>query len=128
MLTVLRLMAFFVGAVVIVAFAVANRGDVVIEFFPLPIAAIQIPVYAIFQAGMVIGALLGAVIVWLSSLPVRRELRRIRRQLQRTENQIKQDRLREEEAAAERSRRRSKERTDDADDTAVPLTGPGISD
>lgn len=128
MLTVLRLLAFFIGAVAIVVFAVANRDEVVIEFFPLPINAIQVPIYAVFQSGIVLGALLGAVIVWLSALPARRELRRTRRQMQLMEAQAKQDRLREEEAATQRSQRRSKERQEDADDTAVPLSGPGMND
>lgn len=127
MLTLFRLLAFFAGAVLIVTFAVANRGLLVIEFFPLPFAPVQIPVYALLLAGMIIGALLGALSTWLSAMPMRQDYRKIRRQLQTLETQARQDRLREEEAAAQRSMRR-KDREENRDETALPLSGPGQID
>ena len=123
MITLLRLLLFFVGALLIVTFAVANRDAVVLEFFPLPISPQHVPVYAVFLAGLVIGSLLGAASMWLSSLPMRAEWRRSKRDLQRIENQAKQKRLREEEAAAEKSQRR-KERGDSLTDDHVVITGP----
>ena len=127
MLTLLRLLAFFVGAVLVVTFAVANRDPIVIEFFPLPLTPVQIPVYGLFLVALSIGALLGAVSMWLSALPLRADHRRLRRQIQSMESELRQDRLREEEAATQRSQRR-KEREDEPDKTALPLGGPGLGD
>lgn len=106
MATVYRLLAYFIGLVLIVAFAVANRHPTVIEFFPLPIEPIEMPVYGVLIAGLMIGAVLGGGSAWLSNWAMRSEWRRLKQHVRRIEEEERQQRLREEEAAANRTQRR----------------------
>ena len=64
-------------AVVVVSFAVSNRGSVALEFWPLP-GDMLLPVYLMVLAPLVVGFLIGAFIAWLSA-GKHRELARMRK-------------------------------------------------
>ena len=106
MTSVYRLLAYFVGLVLIVAFAVANRHHTVIDFFPLPIEPLEVPIYGLLLAGIALGAVLGGGSAWLATWAMRAEWRRLKQHVRRIEAEELQQRLREEEAAAGRSQRR----------------------
>ncbi len=74
-------------AVVIVVFAIANRGDVVVSFSPLPFT-VQIPLYAVLLATAALGALAGGVGAWFAAGRVRARARRQRRQIQSLEDEL----------------------------------------
>ena len=87
MIRLVRLALALVGLVVIVAFAIANRGPVDVSFAPFPIA-IELPVYGVFMLGLVLGALIGGTAVWLRGLGQRRDTRRMRNKVWALENQV----------------------------------------
>ena len=59
----------FPVTVVVVVFAVANRADVTVQFWPLP-WSIELPVWL-----LVLGSLLGGLVAWLAAAPRRRRAR-----------------------------------------------------
>lgn len=69
-----RWAAGLVAAVVIIAFAVANREDVVIRFDPLPYE-LDLPVYALALGALLSGFLLGLLVQWLLGLKARGQAR-----------------------------------------------------
>jgi uncharacterized integral membrane protein len=60
--------------VVLVVFAIDNRGPVVLSFWPLP-WAFALPVFVALFLALLIGFLAGAVAAWLSGGRTRRRLR-----------------------------------------------------
>ena len=106
MTKLLRTLLAVVGLLVIVTFAVVNRGLVEVSFFPLPLPAIALPVYGVFLIGIFLGAIIGGLSLWLSETEMRREWRRLRRKERAELYRQKQVELMEEQQAAERSRQR----------------------
>jgi len=58
----------------VVVFAVANREEVVLSFWPLPWAP-PLPIWLIVLGGLLVGFLLGATVAWLSGGPRRQRAR-----------------------------------------------------
>ncbi len=60
---------------VAVPFAVANRSDVSVDLWPLPIVDLQVPLYAIVLIAGFVGFIGGAAVGWLSAGGARRRAR-----------------------------------------------------
>lgn len=106
MAKLLRGLVAIVGLIVIVTFSVANRGLVDVSFFPLPMPAVQLPVFAVFLIGVFIGAIIGGLSLWLSEREMRREWRQLRRAARADAHRRRLAEAEEERLAAERSRER----------------------
>jgi uncharacterized integral membrane protein len=102
----LRSLVAIVGLIIIVTFSVANRGPVLVNFFPLPLPAVSLPLFAVFLIGIFIGAILGGLSLWLSESEMRSEWRMLRRRARAEAYRQKQQELAEEQVAAERSQQR----------------------
>jgi uncharacterized integral membrane protein len=98
-----RLLLGLVALIVIVAFAVANRTPVEVNFAPLPVT-IELPLYGAFLFGLIVGVLVGGTGVWLGELSRRYRARRLRRRVGQLEQQLAHVRRQEEKAEAERDR------------------------
>jgi uncharacterized integral membrane protein len=83
----LRLIIGLVALVVIVAFAIANRAPVQVGLAPFP-TTFELPVYAVFLFGLIVGVLVGGIGAWLGAHGRRREARRNRNRLWALENQM----------------------------------------
>ena len=106
MAKLLRSLLAVVGLIVIVTFSVANRELVDVNFFPLPLPVIELPVYGVFLIGIFLGAILGGLSLWLSESEMRSEWRTLRRRARAEAYRQKQQELAEEQLAAERSKQR----------------------
>ena len=86
----MRVLAWAIAALValvVIAFAVANRGPVTISVEPLPYR-LDIPVWALAVGALVVGFLGGALVRWLLDHKVRRMARRGRRRTQALEQEL----------------------------------------
>lgn len=99
MLSFLRILLALVALIVIVAFAIANRTPVPVSFAPLPIL-IELPVYGVFLLGLVLGALIGGIALWLAGIPRRFRARRLRNRVWALENQVEVLKKQERQARA----------------------------
>lgn len=106
MAKLLRSLLAVVGLIVIVTFSVANRELIDVNFFPLPLSVIELPVYGVFLIGIFLGAILGGLSLWLSEGEMRSEWRTLRRRARAEAYRQKQQELAEEQLAAERSKQR----------------------
>jgi len=74
-------------AVIIIAFAVANRQVVTVSFDPFsanaPAAEVTLPLFALVILLLIIGVLIGGLAVWLRQGRWRQAARRLERELQR---------------------------------------------
>ena len=70
----LRLLITIPVAIVVVVFAVNNRGDADVNLWPLNIV-IAWPMFIFVFIGAGIGFLLGAVLMWFSGAPLRKRAR-----------------------------------------------------
>jgi len=79
-------------AVIIIAFAVANRQVVTISFDPFsanaPAAAVTLPLFALVILLLIIGVLIGGLAVWLRQGRWRLTARRLERELQRLRGKV----------------------------------------
>jgi lipopolysaccharide assembly protein A len=87
MAKILRLIIGLVALVVIIAFAIANRGPVQVGLAPFP-ETVELPVYGVFLFGLIVGVLVGGAGVWLGGHARRRAARRNRDRLRVLENQM----------------------------------------
>lgn len=87
MAKILRLIVGLVALVVIIAFAIANRAPVAVGLAPFP-STLELPVYAVFLFGLIVGVLVGGIGVWLGGHARRRQARRNRNRLWALENQM----------------------------------------
>jgi lysylphosphatidylglycerol synthetase-like protein (DUF2156 family) len=101
----LRTFLALIGGVLIVTFAVANRGAVEVSVWPLPFTN-SVPLYAILLLGVAIGVGLGGIAAWLSGHSRRVAYRDVRRRVTGLEYREQLRRAAEDEAAAERVRER----------------------
>jgi uncharacterized integral membrane protein len=77
-------------ALLLVLFALANRGPVAVGFDPLSpanplVAPLQLPLFVLIYACLLAGIVLGGVAAWAAHGPDRRERRRLRRDLKAAE-------------------------------------------
>jgi uncharacterized integral membrane protein len=87
MIKLLRLLIGIVALVVIIAFAIANRGVVEVGLVPLP-TTIELPVYGVFLFGLVVGVLVGGIGVWFGGHAKRRDAKKLRHRAWALENQL----------------------------------------
>jgi uncharacterized integral membrane protein len=87
MIKLLRLIVGIVALVVIIAFAIANRGMVEVGLAPFP-TTIELPVYGVFLLGLVVGVLVGGTGAWLAGHARRREARRTRNRAWALQNEV----------------------------------------
>ena len=96
----MRVLAWTIAAVValvVIAFAVANRGPVTISVAPLPYR-LDIPVWALAVGALVVGFLSGAAVRWLLDHRLRRMARRGRRRTRALEKDLARAREKLDEA------------------------------
>ena len=103
---ILRTLLAVVGLLVVMVFAIGNRGPVEVSYWPLPFAQV-VPLYYVVLAALVLGVVLGAIAAWLSGHRQRVALRRLRDEVSGYRYEAEQRRLAEERAAAEARRNRS---------------------
>ncbi len=90
----MRILAWSIAAVValiVIAFAVANRGPVAISVAPLPYR-LDIPIWALAVGALAVGFLTGALVRWLLDHKLRRTARRGRRRARALEQELAQAR------------------------------------
>jgi len=79
-------------AVLIIAFAVANRQVVTISFDPFntsePAAAVTLPLFAMFILALVVGVLIGGVAAWIRQGRWRRSARRLEQEVRELREKI----------------------------------------
>ena len=78
-------------ALAMIAFAIANRGDVVVSLDPLP-WAFAAPLYVVAMASVFVGLLAGAAAAWSSGSKWRRLARNRRREAERLTAELGQRR------------------------------------
>ena len=74
-------------AVILVLFAIANRGDVAIGIDPLPFT-FALPLYLIVFGAAALGLVVGYLVMLVSGHRTRRDFRRARRQLAQVESEL----------------------------------------
>ena len=74
-------------AVLMIGFAVANRGLVAVSFDPLPVM-LSLPLFLVVFLGAFLGLLAGGLVVWIRDRRLRQQLRRQRRELRRLEDEL----------------------------------------
>ena len=122
MIKLFRLLLGLVGLVVIVAFAVSNRGMVEVALWPLP-ETLQLQLFWVFLFGLVVGAILGGFGAWLGGMRKRRDGRRMRRKAEELEGQLRTIRQQEEAAEAKAYEEAKAERLAAAPPPLRQLTG-----
>jgi lipopolysaccharide assembly protein A len=84
-------------ALVVVLFAVSNRGMVIVEVWPFPFR-IEAGLYVVILLAVLAGFLAGATSAWMGAADKRRELRSARKRMREMEQSLA--RLKEDAAAA----------------------------
>ena len=84
---VLRRSLVFLGAIVLILFAVSNRGTISLSLWPLPFL-VDLPLYLLFFLSLFIGFLIGGCAAWIAGGRDRGELRRRRRQIEALEREL----------------------------------------
>lgn len=84
-------------ALVVIAFAVANRGPISISVAPLPYR-LDIPIWALAVGALVVGFFTGALVRWLLDHRLRRMARRGRRRTRALEQELARARAKLDEA------------------------------
>jgi len=87
MTKILRGVLGLIGLVIIISFAVSNRHDIQVALWPLP-EPWTVKLYQVFLFGLVVGAVIGGLGMWLGGMRKRREGRRIRRKANELEGQL----------------------------------------
>jgi uncharacterized integral membrane protein len=93
-MTLKRIFNWVIGlpiAIIVVAFAVANRQWITVSFDPFssdaPFAAIDVPLWALFFCGIFIGLIAGWIAAWFTQGKWRRAARQARIELMRAQNE-----------------------------------------
>ena len=74
-------------ALILVIFAVSNRDDVVVTFWPLPLEGVE-PLYLVVLVSLVLGLFAGLLIAWLNGWGRRREARSRARRIEALEREL----------------------------------------
>jgi uncharacterized integral membrane protein len=80
-------LALFLLAILLISFAVSNRGTVAVGLWPLPYLA-DVPLYLIVFLSLLIGVLGGASAAWIAGRRNRRELRNRRWRIEALEREL----------------------------------------
>lgn len=86
----MKLLAWAIAAavaIVVIAFAVANRGAVPVSVEPLPYV-LEVPVWVLSVGALAVGFLAGAMVRWLLDIKWHRAARRNRRRAQALEREL----------------------------------------
>ncbi|MBL8644755.1 MAG: LapA family protein [Rhodospirillaceae bacterium] len=83
----LNTLAAVAVAVLVVLFAVSNRGVVVVEVWPFPLR-IEAGLYAVILFAVLIGFLIGSVAAWMGGHTKRAELRAARKRMRDIEQSL----------------------------------------
>ncbi len=79
-------------AIVIIAFAVANRQNVTVSFDPLSsdvaASSVTLPLYQVIIIVLIIGVVIGGVAAWLRQSKWRRTARRLEREVDELRNDV----------------------------------------
>jgi uncharacterized integral membrane protein len=76
-----------VVAAVLALFAVSNRESVSLAFWPLPFL-VELPLYVLVLAALIIGFVFGEFAAWLAAMRWRREVRRRGRRIAALEREL----------------------------------------
>ncbi len=74
-------------ALVLIVFAVANRGTVALNFWPLPVA-VEAPLYLIALVALLLGFLVGELVAWINGRHWRRKARALERKIAGLESEL----------------------------------------
>lgn len=99
----MKLLTWVIGVPVAVGaavFAVVNRQVVTLDLWPLPWEA-SVPLFALVLGALGLGLFLGALLLWLATLPARGRARREGRRARKLEAEVQA--LRDEKAQVEGS-------------------------
>ncbi len=101
-----RLLRWVLGLpslVVLLLFALANRQQVRVSFDPLgggePLLALEVPLWLVFFAGVLVGLLAGGIATWLRQAKWRRQARHYQHELELKDVLLRQRRKEGEEGA-----------------------------
>ncbi|GEM_PF-501623 len=79
-------------AIIIIAFAVANRQDVTVSFDPFgsntPAASVTQPLFVVIMVVLILGVVVGGIAAWLRQARWRRAARRLEREVGELRRQI----------------------------------------
>jgi uncharacterized integral membrane protein len=92
-------LAMLVVAIVLVVFAVSNRGMIALGLWPLP-DVVELPLYLIILGCLLVGFLAGELAAWVSGRHWRREVRRSARRIATLERELDTVRAEREPAPA----------------------------
>jgi uncharacterized integral membrane protein len=90
-------LVMFVIAIVLVVFAVSNRGTIAVGLWPLP-DVVELPLYLVILGCLLVGFVAGELAAWASGRHWRREVRRSARRIAALEREL--DTVRAERAPA----------------------------
>ncbi|MFC7395944.1 lipopolysaccharide assembly protein LapA domain-containing protein [Chelatococcus sp. GCM10030263] len=80
-------------ALIVVLISVANRGPVTVSFDPFsagpPALGLELPLFVVFFAAVMIGVLIGGIAVWTTQGRHRRAARQNRRDLERLRSEMR---------------------------------------
>ena len=79
-------------AVVLILFAISNRGTVSVGLWPLP-ALVELPLYLVLLGTLLVGFIVGELAAWMRSWRWRREARRGRERIAMLECEIEAERV-----------------------------------
>ncbi len=88
-------------ALVLVAFAIANRQSVTVDLWPLQLAVGPLPFFAWFLGAVFVGILAGGMAVWLTGGKVRRRARAAERRARELERDLAHQRTQRAAASAD---------------------------
>ena len=105
-------------AIIIIAFAVANRQTITVSFDPLssttPAYAVTLPLFVLIFALLILGVLIGGVAAWIGQAKWRRSARKLDADVRALRQEV------------EALRRRSAETASGPDSAVPPLIPPPI--
>jgi len=85
---VLRWIVLAVVAVAMILFAVSNREHVMLSLWLLPGAAVEMPLYLLLLATLLVGFVAGELVGWVGGWRWRREARRSRDRIAALEREV----------------------------------------
>jgi uncharacterized integral membrane protein len=74
-------------ALILILFAVSNRTDVTLYFWPLPVA-LNAPLWLVVLVALLIGFLVGELVAWINGHHWRRQARQKSRRIEELERQL----------------------------------------